>query len=85
MDYNEIKISTSCTLDCWDSCSILATVSDNKIISLKGDNRNHITGNVLCAKGMRYMDMINHPDRIREPLIKEKNGWKRASWRKLWI
>jgi anaerobic selenocysteine-containing dehydrogenase len=80
MDYNEIKISTSCTLDCWDSCSILATVSDNKIISLKGDNRNHITGNVLCAKGMRYMDMINHPDRIREPLIKEKNGWKRASW-----
>ena len=77
---NKQKIRTSCTLDCWDSCSIMATVVDNKIISLKGDSRNHITSNILCEKGRKHVDMMNHPDRLREPLIKKSYGWEKVSW-----
>ena len=77
---NKRNISTSCTLDCWDSCSIMATVSENKIISLKGNPENHITGNFICSKGMRAIDMINHPDRIRQPMIKGVDGWKNVTW-----
>ena len=77
---NGKNISTSCTLDCWDSCSIMATVSENKIISLKGNPKNHITGNFICSKGMRAIDMINHPERIRQPMIKGVDGWENATW-----
>lgn len=81
LDSNDKRdISTSCTLDCWDSCSIMATVSDNKIISLKGNPKNHITGNFLCSKGMRAIDIMNHPDRIREPMIKGVDGWRKTTW-----
>lgn len=79
---NKIHISTSCTLDCWDSCSILATVEDNKIVSLRGNPKNHITGNVLCAKGIRAIDMMNHPHRLRKPMIKGENGWEESTWDK---
>ena len=79
-DKNNNQISSSCTLDCWDSCSIMATVLDNEIISLKGDPRNHITGKFLCEKGRRHVDMMNHPDRLRQPLLKKSHGWEKISW-----
>ncbi|GFN34987.1 molybdopterin-containing oxidoreductase family protein [Tepidimicrobium xylanilyticum] len=75
-------ISTSCTLDCWDSCSIIAKVKNNKIISISGDERNHATRNFLCKKGMMHIKMLEHPDRIRKPMIKEGNSWKEISWDK---
>jgi len=80
MEDNIKCISTSCTLDCWDSCSIVAKVKDNKVLAIKGDPRNHVTGSFLCKKGMKHIDMMNHPDRLRKPLVKENNEWKETTW-----
>lgn len=77
---NEKLISTSCTLDCWDSCSIIAKVVDNDIVSIEGDPRNHVTRNFLCKKGMKHIEMMKHPDRLRKPLIKKNNYWKEITW-----
>lgn len=81
MEKNSVKyVSTSCTLDCWDSCSIIAKVKDNNILSIKGDSRNHITRNFLCKKGMNHIKIMNHPNRIRKPLLKVKGKWKEITW-----
>lgn len=73
-------IKTACTLDCWDACAIIATVRDNRILSLSGNPENHITGRTLCRKGKKHMDMLYHPDRLKRPLKRTDSGWKPVSW-----
>jgi anaerobic selenocysteine-containing dehydrogenase len=73
-------IKTACTLDCWDSCSIMARVVDGEIISLKGDDRNPVTGGFLCEKGYNHLKMRKHPERLLNPLIKEDGVFREASW-----
>jgi predicted molibdopterin-dependent oxidoreductase YjgC len=34
----------------------------------------------LCVKGRFGYDFINHPDRLKTPLIKENGKFKEASW-----
>lgn len=77
---NRSYVKTACTLDCWDSCSIIAQVEDGEILKLKGDARNPVTGEFLCEKGYNHLKMRKHPERLIKPLIKEEGVFKEASW-----
>lgn len=74
------KISTSCTLDCWDACSIIATVKDRRVISVSGNPRNHVTGGFLCSKGKKHIDMLYNPNRLKKPMRKTHRGWEPMDW-----
>ncbi len=73
-------ISTACTLDCWDSCSIKALVQDGELKKLVGNPENPVTGGFLCEKGYKHIQMRNHKDRLLQPLIREDGALREASW-----
>jgi anaerobic selenocysteine-containing dehydrogenase len=74
------KIRTTCNRDCPDSCGIVATVEEGRIVAHKGDPEHGVTRGFLCAKGNRYLDRFYSRDRILHPLRKSGNGWERLSW-----
>ncbi len=79
------RIRTTCTLDCPDTCSIIAEVVDGKPVRLKGDPHHPITAGFLCAKvASGYLDRYNSPDRLLYPLRRVDprggGGWERITW-----
>ncbi len=79
----EIKRSV-CPLDCPDTCSILATVDDGRIVELQGDREHPFTAGYLCGKVSRYHERVYSPDRLLYPQKrtgpKGKGQFKRISW-----
>jgi predicted molibdopterin-dependent oxidoreductase YjgC len=56
-------------------------VHHGKIVKITG-NRAYGTPNQesLCVKGKFGMDFVNHPDRLKTPLIREDGQLREASW-----
>jgi formate dehydrogenase major subunit len=52
------------------------------IIHVEGDPDNPVNRGTLCPKGAGVMDMVNSPDRVRYPQVREagSNEWKRIGW-----
>ena len=63
----EVKRSV-CPLDCPDTCSILATVEDGRVVSLEGDPEHPFTAGFLCGKVARYPERVYSPDRLLYPM-----------------
>jgi anaerobic selenocysteine-containing dehydrogenase len=79
-----IKVKTVCPRNCFDTCSVVATVQDGKIIRIEGDPDHPITKGHLCAKGYAYLQRVYSPDRVKYPMkrIGERGKGKfiRVSW-----
>jgi NADH-quinone oxidoreductase subunit G len=76
----EIKyVSTPCA-HCGDGCKTTLSVRQNKI--LRGNNRDHsgINGEFLCIKGRYAYDFVEHPERVKHPLIRKGSEWGEATW-----
>jgi anaerobic selenocysteine-containing dehydrogenase len=71
---------TTCIRDCPDSCGIIATVEDGKIVGHRGDPAHGVTRGVLCWRGNNYLKRFYDPDRLLYPLRRTKAGWRRLSW-----
>ncbi|MBT4526574.1 MAG: molybdopterin-dependent oxidoreductase [Deltaproteobacteria bacterium] len=74
------EIRTVCNRDCPDSCSIVATVKNGKIVKHKGDPKHGVTRGFLCYRGNHYLDRLYSDDRILHPLRRTGKGWERISW-----
>jgi predicted molibdopterin-dependent oxidoreductase YjgC len=76
------KVKTTCTY-CGVGCQMDLHVHDGKIIKVTG-NQAHGQPNVgsLCVKGRFGLDFVNHPDRLKSPMIRKKKGGQlqEASW-----
>ncbi|MGH9785134.1 MAG: molybdopterin-dependent oxidoreductase, partial [Terriglobia bacterium] len=72
-------VSTICA-HCGDGCKTTLSVRQNKI--LRGNNRDHsgINGEFLCIKGRYAYDFVEHPERVRQPLIRRGEHWAEATW-----
>lgn len=70
---------TPCT-HCSNGCKTTLSVRNNEI--LRANNRDHsgFNGEFLCAKGRFGFDFTNHPDRIRQPLVRRNGKLESASW-----
>ncbi|MCJ7806873.1 MAG: molybdopterin-dependent oxidoreductase, partial [Clostridia bacterium] len=71
---------TACPLDCCDQCALLVTEEKGKILSIGPDPAQLVTGNMICKKGRQHLDRLNHPDRLRYPLLKNGGSFKQISW-----
>ncbi|MBW2453174.1 MAG: molybdopterin-dependent oxidoreductase [Deltaproteobacteria bacterium] len=71
---------TTCNRDCPDSCSILATVENGRIVAHRGDPEHGITQGFLCWRGNHYLERFYSPDRILHPQRKTRAGWQPLSW-----
>ncbi len=74
------RVRTTCTRDCPDSCSIIATVANGKITSHKGDPEHGVTRGFLCSRGNDYLKRFYDPHRLLYPQRRTEAGWKRISW-----
>ena len=59
---------------------MLLIVKDESVIGVQPWARHPISQGELCIKGWNAHQFIHHPDRLKKPLIKEKKGFKEATW-----
>lgn len=54
----------------------------SSIIHVEGDPDHPVNRGTLCPKGAGVLDMINSPDRVKYPQVREAGSaeWKRISW-----
>lgn len=72
------RVTTTCSY-CGVGCQLELLVKNNKVVDVKpvdGPSNNGL----LCVKGKFAYNFINHPDRLKKPLIKENGEFREASW-----
>jgi anaerobic selenocysteine-containing dehydrogenase len=74
----------ACPLDCPDTCSWLVEVEDGRAVGLRGDRSHPFTHGALCPKVNRYLDAVNGPGRVTQPLrrigAKGEGAFEEISW-----
>lgn len=75
----------ACPRDCYDTCSIVTTVDNGRIIKVTGNKQHPVTQGFLCAKVGRYAtEFVYSKDRIQHPMKRVgKKGdlkFERISW-----
>lgn len=71
---------SACPLNCWDSCGLLVTVENNKVIKVEGDPSHPITKGKICGRGRMLEARTNSPERILSPLKKVNGKFEQISW-----
>jgi anaerobic selenocysteine-containing dehydrogenase len=74
------QVVTSCTCDCPDTCSIIATVEDGAVVGIRGNRDFEVTRGFLCQKSRGFLKRVFSPDRVLHPLRKDRAGWRRIGW-----
>ena len=73
-----------CPHDCPDTCSMVYTVQNNKLISVAGNKDHPMTRGGLCVKLKDYEKRHYHPDRLLYPMKrtgpKGSRQFARISW-----
>ncbi len=70
--------------ECPAGCGILAKNRDGRVIKLEGNPLHPVNRGKLCARGQASLQGLYHPDRFREPLLRNSEGrlepvsWDRA-------
>ena len=65
---------------CGTGCGIYLEVVDGKIIRTIPCKDHPINEGSLCIKGWNAHEFINHPERLRTPLLKKGANFVEASW-----
>ncbi len=78
------KEKTICPLDCPDSCGIIATVENGRVIGLTGDREHPVTNGFICRKMRQYPERLYGDSRILFPQVREgekgEARFRRISW-----
>jgi len=73
------EVKTICTY-CGVGCGIFLGIRGQKIVSVRGDRENVVNRGRLCVKGRYGFEFINHPQRLKTPLIRKNGVLQPASW-----
>ena len=73
------KIPTICPY-CGVGCTLILNVKNNKVIKVTSDKDLGVNRGWTCVKGRFGFDYIHSPDRLTNPLIKEGDQFRTASW-----
>lgn len=74
------SIVTTCTRDCPNTCGLIATVEDGRLVRLRGDPDHPLTAGAACHKCFRYIERVYSPERVTHPLRRVDGRWRRATW-----
>ncbi len=65
---------------CGAGCGLYIQVLDGKIVGVLPAREHPVSRGKLCIKGWNATAFVNHPDRLKKPLIREGNRFREASW-----
>jgi len=71
--------NTFCRI-CEASCGLVATVEENRVVSLAPDKAHHGTLGFSCMKGLHQHSMYDSPDRLQTPLKRVGDDFAAISW-----
>jgi len=71
----EKRIKFTCPLDCFDICTMVALVKDDRITKIEGDKDHPFTQGFICKKGKKHLERLYHPKRILNPKKKVNGKW----------
>jgi len=65
---------------CGVGCEIQLHTKNNEVVGVTSDAGSGVNHGNLCVKGRFGYGFVNHPDRLKTPLIKKKGKLAEASW-----
>jgi predicted molibdopterin-dependent oxidoreductase YjgC len=77
MEYKNVL--TTC-IYCGAGCRLYLQVLDGEIVGVLPDKEHPISRGSLCIKGWNAGSFVNHPERLKTPLIRRGNGLEEATW-----
>ena len=75
---NKIHFRT-CNL-CEAMCGLKITYKEKKVISIVGDKKDPLSKGYICPKSLALKDLYEDSDRLKTPIKRVENGWKKISW-----
>ncbi len=76
---NEQTHFRTCNL-CEAMCGIVIKHDGEKVLSIKGDKDDPFSQGYICPKATALQDLHEDPDRLRQPVERTADGWKKISW-----
>lgn len=73
------KTRTVCTY-CGVGCNLEVSHNGNEILSIQAPYDAEANGGHTCLKGRYAFKFVDHPDRLRTPLIKRNGVFQEATW-----
>lgn len=73
------RVLTTCPY-CGVGCGFYLDLRDGRIAGVIPSKSNSVSKGYLCVKGWHAHEPVQHPDRLKKPLIKENGKFKEASW-----
>ena len=71
---------TACTMDCPDACSLVVDRREDNRFLLRGNPNNPFTAGFTCRKIKHHVKRLQHPARIRHPLLRVNDAWRQITW-----
>lgn len=73
------EVKTICPY-CGCGCGIYLGARGDSVVNVRGDPDNPVNKGSLCVKGRFGFEFINHPSRLKLPLIKRNGKFVEVSW-----
>ena len=67
-------------MDCPDACSLVVDHREDKGIILRGNPESPFTAGFTCRKIKDHIKRLQHPARIRHPLLRVDDAWRQITW-----
>jgi formate dehydrogenase alpha subunit len=67
------EVRTICPY-CSVGCGIFLGIREGAIVNVRADNESPVNNGHLCVKGRFGLSFVHSPDRLKEPLIRQKKG-----------
>jgi formate dehydrogenase major subunit len=65
---------------CGTGCEMNVGVRENRIVQIEPVHEAPVSRGHLCVKGRYAFDFVHAEERVTEPMIHDKSGWRKASW-----
>ena len=65
---------------CEATCGLAVETKDNKVVNIRGDNKDPFSKGYLCPKAYALKALHEDADRLRQPVIRSARGWEPIEW-----
>jgi nitrate reductase NapA len=80
VDENDLTWSKAPCRYCGTGCGVEVGVKEGKVVTVRGDEKSPVNRGLLCVKGYHLPGMLYGEDRLKYPMLRDGDGWKRISW-----
>jgi len=79
-DGGKVKLVQGVCPFCGAGCGFYLVVRDGQVLGIERIFDHPVSAGVLCPKGIYSWKIVNHPDRLRKPLLRTESGFKEIEW-----